>query len=137
MEQQVLNLLVATLDASGPIRNDAERQLEQLHTHEAFPISLLAIASHKSVELDYRQAALLSLKNLVLKTWSPSLEEYEAPSTLSDATKEQVRQSVLSIATAGDEDRKIVGAASYVVSKIARYVLLGSFLLNSDGIWSR
>ncbi len=55
----------------------------------------------------------------MVKTWSPSLDEYEGPSTLSDATKEQVRHSVLSIATAGDEDRKIVGAASYVVSKIA------------------
>ena len=61
----------------------------------------------------------MSLKKLVLKTWSPSIDEYEGPNTFSDATKEQVRQSVLSIATAGDEDRKIVGAASYVVSKIA------------------
>lgn len=56
---------------------------------------------------------------MVLKTWSPSLDEYEEPSILSDATKEHIRQSVLSIATAGDDDRKIVGAASYVVSKIA------------------
>lgn len=71
------------------------------------------------MELQFRQAALLSLKKLVLKTWSSTLDEYEEPSVLSDATKEQVRQSVLSIATSGDEDRKIVGAASYVVSKIA------------------
>ena len=119
MEQQVLDLLVATLDPSGPIRNDAERHLEQLYSNEAFPISLVSIASHKSVLLQHRQAALLSLKKLVLKTWSPSLEEYEGPSTLSDATKDQLRESVLSIATAIDEERKIVGAASYVVSKIA------------------
>ncbi len=119
MEQRVLDLLVATLDPSGPIRNDAERHLEQLYTNEAFPISLVSIASHEEVSLQHRQAALLSLKKFVLKTWSPSLEEYEGPSTLSDATKEQVRQSVLSIATAKDEERKIVAAASYVVSKIA------------------
>lgn len=119
MEQQVLDLLAATLSASTPIRSDAERHLEQLYTNDTFPTSLISIASHKSVALDHRQAALLSLKNLVLKTWSPSLEEYEGPETLSDATKEQVRQSVLSIATASDDERKIVAAASYVVSKIA------------------
>ena len=119
MEQQVLDLLEATLDPSGPIRNDAERHLEQLYTNESFPISLLSIASHKEVRLEHRQSALLYLKKLVVKTWSPSLEEYEGPSVLDDATKDQVRQSVLSIATAGDEERKITGAASYVVSKIA------------------
>ena len=119
MEQQVLDLLGATLDASGPIRNDAERQLEQLYTNDAFPISLVSIAAHKSVPLEHRQAALLSLKKLVLKTWSPSLEEYEGTEVLNDATKEHIRQSVLSVATASDEERKIVAAASYVVSKIA------------------
>ena len=119
MEQQVLNLLVATLDASGPIRGDAERQLEQLYTNDAFPISLISIATHSSVSLEHRQAALLSLKKLVLKTWSPSLEEYEGSDVLTDATKEQVRQAVLSIATASGEERKIVAAASYVASKIA------------------
>ena len=119
MEQQVLDLLEATLVASTAIRSDAEHHLEQLYTNDTFPISLISIASHKSVPLEHRQAALLSLKKLVLKIWSPSLEEYEGPDTLSDATKEQVRQSVLSIATASDEERKIVAAASYVVSKIA------------------
>lgn len=119
MEQQVLDLLAATLVASNPIRSDAERHLEQLYTNNAFPISLISIASHKSVALDHRQAALLFLKKLVLKIWSPSLEEYEGPNSLSDATKEQVRHSLLSIATASDEERKIVAAASYVVSKIA------------------
>jgi len=119
MEQQVLDLLAATLDASGPIRNNAERQLEQLYTNDAFPISLLSIAAHKSVALEHRQAALLSLKKLVLKTWSPSLEEYEGTEVLTDATKEQIRQSVLAIATASQEERKIVAAASYVASKIA------------------
>lgn len=119
MEQQVLDLLADTLSASTAVRSNAERHLEQLSTNDTFPISLISIASHKSVALDHRQAALLSLKKLVLKIWSPSLEEYEGPDTLSDATKEQVRQSLLSIATASDEERKIVAAASYVVSKIA------------------
>ena len=119
MEQQVLDLLVATLDPSDPIRRDAERHLESLYTNDAFPISLISIASHKSVPLVHRQAALLSLKKLVLKTWSPSLEEYQGPTTLSDPVKEQVRQNVLEIATGSEEERKVVAASAYVVSKIA------------------
>ncbi|KAL9631222.1 MAG: hypothetical protein Q9164_006008 [Protoblastenia rupestris] len=119
MEQQVLDLLASTLDPSGPIRSNAERRLEQLYTNDAFPMSLISIASHKSIPLEHRQAALLSLKKLVLKTWSPSIEEYEGPNQTSDTVKDQVRQSILSIATAVDEPKKIIGAASYVVSKIA------------------
>ena len=115
----MLDLLASTLDPSGPIRSNAERRLEQLYTNDAFPVSLISIASHKSVPLEHRQAALLSLKKLVLKTWSPSIEEYEGPNQTSDTVKDQVRQSILSIATAVDEPKKIIGAASYVVSKIA------------------
>ena len=119
MEEQVLNLLASTLDPSVPIRTEAERHLDSLYANDAFPISLLSIASHKSVPLDHRQAALLYLKKLVLKTWSPSLEEYEGPGTLADIVKDQVRQSILAIATDQDEERKVVAASSYVVSKIA------------------
>ena len=115
----MLDLLVATLDPSDPIRNDAERHLESLYTNDAFPISLISIASHKSVPLVHRQAALLSLKKLVLKAWSPALEEYEGASILNDAIKEQVRQSLLEIATSIEEERKIVAASAYVISKIA------------------
>ena len=79
MEQQVLDLLVSTLDPSQPIRSDAERHLEQLYTDDALPLSLISIASHISVPVDHRQAALLSLKKLVLKTWSPSIEGFEGP----------------------------------------------------------
>lgn len=119
MEQQVLDLLVSTLDPSGPIRTEAEHHLDSLYTNDAFPLSLVSIASHKSVPINHRQAALLTLKKLVLKLWSPSLDEYEGPGTVADTVKEQVRQGTLAIATAPDEERKIVAAASYVVSKIA------------------
>ena len=119
MEQQVLDLLASTLDPSAPIRTDAERRLEQLYPNDAFPMSLISIASHKAVPLEHRQAALLSLRKQVLKTWSPSIEEYEGPEQMNDAVKAQVRQAILSIATAADEQKKIINAASYVVSKIA------------------
>ncbi len=119
MEQQVLDLLAATLEPNAAIRNDAERHLEQLYANQAFPISLISIASHNSVSIALRQAALLTLKTLVLKTWSPSLDDYAGAVLIDDATKDQIRQSLLSIATSTEEEKKIVGAASYVVSKIA------------------
>lgn len=39
--------------------------------------------------------------------------------TINDATKDQVRHSLLALATSGDQERKIVSASSLVVSKIA------------------
>ena len=119
MEQQVLDLLAATLESNAAIRNDAERHLEQLYPNQAFPISLISIASHSSVSIALRQAALLTLKSLVLKAWSPSLDDYAGAVLVDDATKDHVRQSLLSIATSAEEEKKVVGAASYVVSKIA------------------
>lgn len=114
-----MDLLAATLESAAALRNDAECHLEQLYTNESFPLSLISIASHESVPIDIRQAALLSLKKVVLKTWSPTLEEFQGPVALGDATKDQLRQAILSLATSGDPERKIVAAASYVVSKIA------------------
>ena len=119
MEQQVLELLAATLESGAENRTNAERHLEQLYANEAFPISLISIASHKSVDLSLRQAALLSLKALVLKTWSPSIEEFQGNVFIGDAIKEQLRHSLLAMATNGEEERKVVAVASYVVSKIA------------------
>lgn len=119
MEQQVLELLAATLEAAPETRTNAERHLEQLYTNDAFPISLISIASHNSVELPLRQAALLVLKTFVLRTWSESLEDFQGGVTTSDAIKDQVRQSLLALATSGDQERKVISASSYVVSKIA------------------
>ena len=119
LNQSVLALLVASLDASRPIRTDAERQLEQLYSNVEFPNSLLSVAAHKEVPLANRQAALLALKGYVLKTWSPSLDEFEGTEILTEAAKEQIRQAILAIATASDEDKKVVAVSSLVVSKIA------------------
>ncbi|KAL8692600.1 MAG: hypothetical protein Q9218_002416 [Villophora microphyllina] len=119
MEQQVLDLLAGTLEVAAETRSNAERHLEQLYTNDAFPISLISIASHSSVDLALRQSALLALKTFVLRTWTPSIEDFQGVVTITDATKDQVRQSILALATSGDHERRVVSAASYVVSKIA------------------
>ncbi|KAL8967756.1 MAG: hypothetical protein Q9183_002771 [Haloplaca sp. 2 TL-2023] len=119
MEKQVLDLLAATLEPVAETRTNAERHLEHLYTNDAFPISLISIASHTEVPPSLRQAALLVLKTLVLRTWAPSIDDFQGTVVINDATKDHVRQSLLTLATSGDQDRKVVGAASLVVSKIA------------------
>ena len=115
----MLAALAATLASDAAVRNDAERHLADLSTNEAFPISLISIASHTSVPKELRQSALFSLKRLVVKTWSPSIEEYDGTNSVTDAVKEQVRQSLLSLAISGDGEVQVIRAASDVVSKIA------------------
>lgn len=119
MDQQVIDLLAATLESNAVVRSDAEQRLEQLYNTEVFSISLVSIASHTSIPIPIRQASLLSLKKLVLKTWSPALDEFQGPVSIGADTKDQLRQAILTLAISGDPARKIVGAAGYVVSKIA------------------
>ena len=119
MEQQLLQLLAETQSPAEGLRKHAESQLEQLYTNETFPISLASIASHNSVPLNLRQAALLVLKTFVLAAWSPQHEEFKGQVLINDANKEQLRNVLLELATNGENDRKVQSAASYVVSKIA------------------
>jgi len=119
MEQQLLQLLAETQSPLEGLRKHAESQLEQLYTNEAFPISLASIASHNSVPLNLRQAALLVLKTFVLAAWSPQHEEFKGQVLVNDANKEHLRNVLLDLATNGENDRKVQSAASYVVSKIA------------------
>ena len=71
--------------------------------------------------LNIRQSALLVLKTFVLSAWSPSFEEYKGAVLVSEASKAQLREVILQIATGNDAsgDRKVRAAASYVVGKIA------------------
>ncbi|KAI9794406.1 MAG: hypothetical protein M1816_005475 [Peltula sp. TS41687] len=125
MEQQVLSLLAETQSKAEIRRKQAELHLKQLYPNEepesfaAFPISLCAIGAHRAIPSDLRQAALLLLKKLVVEAWSASLDEFKGELLIGDAIKAQLRDALLGIATADDEDRKIKSAASYVVSKIA------------------
>ena len=119
MEDQVLAALAATLATDAAVRNDAERHLADLSTNEAFPISLISIASHTSIPKDLRQSALFSLKRLVVRSWSPSIEEYDGKNPIPESLKGQIRHSIFTLATSGDVEGKVIRAASDLVSKIA------------------
>lgn len=118
MEDQLLRLLADTqLSAEGP-RKQAELNLLHTRVDPSFPTSLAAIASHSSVSPEIRQSALLALRSFVEKNWSGENDDGNAI-PISEQSKEQLRVQMLALATSGDADRKIKGAASYVVSKIA------------------
>lgn len=119
MEEQLVHLLNETLSSAEAPRAHAEQQLLHLYANPAFPIGLAAIASHDSVALSTRQAALLALKNFVLAGWSPTIDGFKGQILVDEATKERLRVALLELATSGSAERKVQNAASYVVSKIA------------------
>jgi importin-9 len=120
MEEEIVRLLSDTqTPAEGP-RKQAEAQLRALFSNEAFASSLCTVASHDSVPLNIRQAALIELKNFVVAGWSPQLgDDFGGQVLLSDENKARVRSMTLELATSDVVDRKVKTAASYVVSKIA------------------
>lgn len=119
MEDQLVQLLSATQTAQEDTRKQAEQQLLSFYGHQELPLGLIGIACHESVPLNIRQAALLSLKNLVLAGWSDSLEGWKGQVLITDENKAILRQQLLALATSDHIDRKLKAAAGLVVSKIA------------------
>ncbi|KAI9893176.1 MAG: hypothetical protein M1814_000724 [Vezdaea aestivalis] len=119
MEQQVLAILADSQSAVEGPRKQAESQLTQLYTNEAFPISLCAIGSHTSVPLGLRQAALIVLKKFILSSWSTQFSEFQGHVLVNPENKERLRSQLLELSTASNTDRKVKNVASFVVSKIA------------------
>ncbi|CAD0099812.1 unnamed protein product [Aureobasidium mustum] len=119
MEQQIVQLLHDTQSPNDAPRRNAELQLRQLYTNTAFAPTLIAVASHQSIDLPTRQAALLFLKQFVQQVWSPQFEEFKGDMLVSVEDRAKLRQALLDLATDAHQERKIKSAASIVVSKIA------------------
>ncbi|EHL00212.1 putative Importin subunit beta-5 [Glarea lozoyensis 74030] len=117
MEDQLLVILSDTLSSSSGPRKLAEVQLKQAEVQTAFPGSLATIGCHANIAIEVRQAALLSLRTFVDKNWS-GYDENGPTITIEEGVKEQLRHSMLELATS-NADRKLTKAASHVVSKIA------------------
>lgn len=114
-----MRLLANTQLAQVAPRKEAEDRLRKLYSNQAFATSLVSVASHASVPLEIRQAALLYCKTFVLAAWSPHFDEFKGRVLVSDEDKLKLRHTLLALATSDGEERKIKSAASIVVSKIA------------------
>lgn len=120
MEQQLLPLLADTQSPVADTRTAAELHLLRLYPNDSFPLSLAAIASHDSVPIHLRQAALSVLRNFIVSSWSPLLDEFRGQILINDANKAQIRRVLLELSTTADiPERKVKSSASYAVSKIA------------------
>jgi hypothetical protein len=119
MEEQIVQLLADTQAAAESPRKHAELQLQSLSHTPGFGMAVVSVASHDSVPLNIRQAALLYLKTFVQSAWSPQFDEFKGQILVSDEDKVRLRQTLLEIAVSGGQDRKIKSLASYAVSKIA------------------
>lgn len=123
MEGEVLEILRATtVSDTNTIRN-AEISLRQLYSNPDFPFTLLFIANHHNVEVGLRKAALTTLRNYVLATWSPQLDEhFQGQVFLTDQAKAQIREQVLALCTSNvnkSSDNNVSALAASVVSRIA------------------
>lgn len=110
MDDQLLVLLSDTLSSAEGPRKQAELQLKQATVQPEFPGSLAAIGCHANVAVEVRQSALLSLRTFVEKNWS-GYDENGPTITIEEGVKEQLRASLLELATSGEADRKIKSAA--------------------------
>ncbi|TGO71749.1 hypothetical protein BELL_0535g00040 [Botrytis elliptica] len=118
-ETQLLQILADTQSSADGPRRQAEIFLKSAQNDPAFPSALASIASHSTVPSELRQAALLNLKNFTSKNWTGHDDNGNPTIQIEEGAKAEIRARMLGIATSDVDSRKIKGAASMVVSKIA------------------
>ncbi|GAA5967687.1 hypothetical protein JCM11641_005736 [Rhodosporidiobolus odoratus] len=91
--QQLASILLQTLSPDATTRRQAERELAAAQSHPSFGPAILGLAQDASQSKPTRQSASLSFKNWIKANWA--LED--APTPLSTATAEALKQSVVSI----------------------------------------
>ena len=119
MEATILALLTKTQGSARGPREEAERELLQLHGNVLFPEGLLDVAANPQVATNNRQAALLVLRQYVKKGWSDDISGFQGVVLPSDTVKHFVRSILLSIALNDNNDSKIINAAAIVITDIA------------------
>lgn len=110
-EDQLLQLISDTHSSAEGPRKQAELHLAQAQHNPAFPVSLAAIASHASVSPEIRQSALLLLRSWVERFWNEADPGEHGIVLLDDESKQRLRGSMLELATSGDAERRLRGAA--------------------------
>lgn len=120
MEQELVRLLADTQASAETPRKAAEVQLRQLYTNDGLAPALISIGAQDQVGIQIRQSALLYLKRYIQESWSPALDEFKGTLCIqNDEQRAKVRHLLLELSTTAGLDRKVKGAASSVVSKIA------------------
>ncbi|KAJ6447235.1 AP-3 adaptor complex subunit beta [Purpureocillium lavendulum] len=119
MEDQLAQLLANTMLSEQAPRQQAEIELKRARTSPSFPAALANIASHASVAVTVRQAALTNLRLFVEANWANEDPADEPQIPIADDAREHVKQVLLDLAIGHEDDRKVKTQASYTVGKIA------------------
>ena len=114
-----MQLLANTTSAQQVPRQQAEIELKRARTNPDFPVSLAKVASHTSVDISVRQAALLSLRQFISYNWGVGDEDDEPQIPISDEARAFLRQTLLDLSLSQEDDRKVKISASAAVGKIA------------------
>ncbi|KAK9455167.1 armadillo-type protein [Dipodascopsis uninucleata] len=120
MDLQVTELLEATQSPQQDVRKSAEERIDQLQrTHtDTFSISLINIAQVDSYPIAIRQAALVVLRMLILKSWSAQFDEFAWSTPLANEVKQSIRKELIVILQSVYES-KIRSLTANLISKIA------------------
>jgi hypothetical protein len=119
MEEQLLPLLAAT--QSGNAVQQAEEQLRACWSHPDYSPGLVAVASHESVPVPIRQAALAVLKQFIKSCWSTHFDEFQGKTDddlVPEEVKRRVRASLLDLVISENLDPRVRVIASSTVSRI-------------------
>ncbi|KAH3670732.1 hypothetical protein OGAPHI_001247 [Ogataea philodendri] len=119
MESQVVQLISYQTSSDNYTRTRAEQEFDQLSRSDPSQTlyTLVVVGTSDQVDFGVRQAALLHIKRLVPKFWSPAFDSYEGPSTVQTEAKQFIRDGLLKLV--GDPDSKIRNSASYAITQIA------------------
>ena len=98
----------------GP-RKKAEADLKLAQTNPDYPRALAAIASGSFHDIKVRQSALTVLRGFIERNWSEDDdEEDDQPRVpIADATKAELRDQMLELATRDEVDRLVKASARY------------------------
>ncbi|KAG7822377.1 hypothetical protein KL909_004065 [Ogataea angusta] len=119
MESQVAQLISHQTNPDNYVRARAEQEFDQLVRADPSQAlcTLVVVGTSPHLDLAVRQGALLHVKRLVPKFWSPAFDSYEGPSTIAATAKQYVRDGLLKLV--GDADSKIRNSASYAITQIS------------------
>ncbi|GAA5979655.1 hypothetical protein JCM5350_003797 [Sporobolomyces pararoseus] len=91
--QQLVNILGSTLSPDPTTRRTAERELTQLQSQPSFAPVILQLAQDANTPKAFRQAAVVNFKGWIRANYGIE----EAPTPLTQATADQLKQSVVPI----------------------------------------
>jgi importin-7 len=98
MDAQQLHLVLKhTISPEKAARDAAAEQITNLHTVRGALLLLIQFVAEETVERDVRQAAAISLKNVIQKHWDGDFVNGELVRVIPDDERMAVRQHVLEV----------------------------------------